>query len=295
MNLPWIILPALLLEAVFYFLPAISRFQRAFHEVPAWLQGVLIWTSGVAPVLVLHALLGTRPEGFSLLAVAMLVVCFWHVVLPHQAVTDVMLMAGMAGLILSPWFTTLFPTVEGLKLGAIAKLLWLRVGIAVFLFVRKWKVPGFSIVPDRRDWAVGIGYFAVFFGLLLPVGLYFEILRFQLPKMAGWQIPFATVGMFIAAYLFIAYGEEFFFRGVLQPLLTNSMGGRWTGMIVSSLCFGAVHLPYRNFPNWRFALLAAVAGFFYGLAFEKARSLRAAMIAHALVVTVWTVAFQRSL
>jgi membrane protease YdiL (CAAX protease family) len=67
------------------------------------------------------------------------------------------------------------------------------------------------------------------------------------------------------------------------------------GMVVSSLCFGAVHLPYRNFPNWRFALLATVAGVFYGLAFEKARSLRAAMIAHALVVTVWTVAFQRSL
>jgi uncharacterized protein len=142
---------------------------------------------------------------------------------------------------------------------------------------------------------VGLAYFGVFFGLLLPVGLYFEILRVQLPKMAEWMVPFAAVGMFFAAYLFIAYGEEFFFRGVLQPLLADALGGKWRGLIVSSVCFGAVHLPYRAFPNWRFALLATVAGIFYGLAYERARSLRAAMIAHAMVVTVWTVVFSRSL
>ncbi|MBM3761690.1 MAG: CPBP family intramembrane metalloprotease [Acidobacteria bacterium] len=295
MNVPWMILPALLLEALFYFVPAFPRFQRAFGAVPGWLQAVLIWVSGVTPVLLLNALLGVAPEGFVFLAGCLAAVCLWPLVMPKRPLADLILMAGMAGLILSPWFGGLFPTVEGLKLGALAKLLWLRVGIAIFLFVRKFKVQGFGIVPDRRDWLVGLAYFGVFFGLLLPVGLYFEILRVQLPKMAEWMIPFAAVGMFVAAYLFIAYGEEFFFRGVLQPILADALGGKWWGLIVSSVCFGAVHLPYRAFPNWRFALLATVAGIFYGLAYEKARSLRAAMIAHAMVVTIWTVVFSRSL
>ncbi len=58
-------------------------------------------------------------------------------------------------------------------------------------------------------------------------------------------------------------------------------------MLFASLIFGAVHLPFRAFPNWRFALLAAAAGVAYGLAFRAARSIRAAMVAHALVVTTW--------
>jgi membrane protease YdiL (CAAX protease family) len=52
-----------------------------------------------------------------------------------------------------------------------------------------------------------------------------------------------------------------------------------------------VHLPFRQFPNWRFAILAGVAGIFYGLAFLKAKSVRASMVTHALLVTTWRVFF----
>ncbi len=295
-NIPWLLLPGLLLEAVFYFLPAWPAFAKRFGKVNRYLQALLIWLSGVVPVLVLHAALGQKAEEFPLLAVSLAIVCLWFLVLPHRPVADLLLLGLLAAFILSPWYQGFFPSPEGgLKLGALAKLLWLRIGIAVFLFLRGWKVPGFGIWPDRRDWVTGIQQFLIFFALLLPIGLYFGVLRFQLPKMEGWLIPFASVGIFVGMYLFVALGEEFFFRGVLQPLLSQSLGAKWIGVLLSSLCFGAVHLPYRNFPNWRFALLATVAGVFYGRAFEKAHSLRAAMIAHALVVTVWTVLFARSL
>jgi membrane protease YdiL (CAAX protease family) len=62
-------------------------------------------------------------------------------------------------------------------------------------------------------------------------------------------------------------------------------------LIVASLLFGSVHLWYRAFPNWRFAVLAALEGVFYGLAFRQARSIRASMVTHALVVTTWRVFF----
>ena len=53
---------------------------------------------------------------------------------------------------------------------------------------------------------------------------------------------------------------------------------------------GAVHLPFGGqFPNWKFAALAAVAHLGYGIAFQKGKGVRAAMVTHALVVTVWRV------
>ena len=63
------------------------------------------------------------------------------------------------------------------------------------------------------------------------------------------------------------------------------------GLVVTSLLFGAVHLWFRAFPNWRFAALAALAGLAYGAAFHRARSIRASMVTHALTVTTWRMFF----
>ena len=295
MNIPWLILPALLLEACFYFLPAWPTFARRFSKLDHWLQAALIWLSGMLPVIALHAAQGIVPTDLGLLAVSLGIVCLWYLLLPHRPMADLLLLGLLAAFILLPWFGGLFPAPAGSpKLNALSKLLWLRIGIAIFLFPRKWKVPGFGLWPTRRDWIVGTQHFLFFLVILLPVGFYFQILRLQLPKVELWLLPLLTVGTFFGVLLFVAYGEEFFFRGVLQQTLIEGLG-RWPGIIVASMAFGAVHLPFRSFPNWRFALLASAAGIFYGLAFERAKSMRAAMVAHALVVTVWTILFARSL
>jgi uncharacterized protein len=52
-----------------------------------------------------------------------------------------------------------------------------------------------------------------------------------------------------------------------------------------------VHLPFGTFPNWRFALIAAIAGWFYGRAYLKTGSIRAAMVAHALTNVTWKTFF----
>jgi membrane protease YdiL (CAAX protease family) len=89
----------------------------------------------------------------------------------------------------------------------------------------------------------------------------------------------------------IGLGEEFFFRGLLQQWFGAWMRSEVAGLIAASIAFGAVHLWFRAFPNWRFAVLAAVAGVFYGLAYRRAKSIRASMVTHALVVTTWRVFF----
>ena len=287
--------PALLLEALFYFLPAWPAFRERFLKVNPYVQAGLVWVSGMAPILLLNLLQGRFPEDFALLATAAAIVCGWYLVLPRRPVADILLMILLAAFILSSWFQDFFPSPEGApKLAALAKLLWLRIGIAVYLFVRRWPVPGFGLWPDRRDWVEGTRQFAIFMAILLPIGIYFKLLRYQLPKVEPWQLPLLALGTFVAFFVFLAFGEDFFFRGVLQPLLTKELGGRWRALLTASICFGAVHLPFRGFPNWRQAAVATALGIFCGISFNRANSLRAAMITHALVVTVWTVCFARS-
>src|SRR5260370_1330952 len=96
---------------------------------------------------------------------------------------------------------------------------------------------------------------------------------------------------FLGLLWVVGISEEFFFRGFLQRLLARGFHSEVLGLIVASIIFGLAHLPFRQFPNWRFAIVAGAAGIFYGLAFLKAKSVRASMVTHALLVTTWRVFF----
>jgi len=120
------------------------------------------------------------------------------------------------------------------------------------------------------------------------------LIHFAKPRLPvyGWEkTSILAVGIFFAVLWVLALGEEFFFRGLLQQWMTGWLSSEWAGLLATSLLFGAVHLWFREFPNWRFAALAATAGVFYGLAFRQARSIRASMVTHALVVTTWRLFF----
>ncbi|MGH9962094.1 MAG: CPBP family intramembrane glutamic endopeptidase [Pyrinomonadaceae bacterium] len=59
-------------------------------------------------------------------------------------------------------------------------------------------------------------------------------------------------------------------------------------LVVTSIIFGAAHLnngPTR--PDWRYFLLATIAGLFYGNAYARTGRLLAPAIVHTLVDTVW--------
>jgi len=101
--------------------------------------------------------------------------------------------------------------------------------------------------------------------------------------MPVWKIA-ATFASMLSV---VALSEEFFFRGLLQQWMAEWTGRPAWGLVAASILFGSVHLGFRGFPNWRFALAAAVAGRFYGGSFQQARSIRASMVTHALVVTLW--------
>lgn len=78
-------------------------------------------------------------------------------------------------------------------------------------------------------------------------------------------------------------GEEFLFRGAVQPLFerwTASMGNRWAaGLILSNVLFGLLH-----FITPTYALLAGLMGVYFGLLRDAAGppNLLAPILAHGL-------------
>ena len=79
----------------------------------------------------------------------------------------------------------------------------------------------------------------------------------------------------------------------MQNSLTRTLSSETGGWIVASIIFGLAHITNNGvFPNWRNAILATIAGIFYGRTWRKTNSIFPSAIVHALVDTVWHVAFR---
>ena len=59
------------------------------------------------------------------------------------------------------------------------------------------------------------------------------------------------------------------------------------GLLIASVVFGAAHLHHPPVPNWRYAMLATLAGIFYGNVYRTRQRLCASALTHALVDTIW--------
>ncbi|MEK7409436.1 MAG: CPBP family intramembrane glutamic endopeptidase [Acidobacteriota bacterium] len=207
----------------------------------------------------------------------------WYLVLPRRAAADLLFVMFVAGVILSKVFGRVYagPAV------VLGQLMWIRLGVVAALVFRKAEGTGFGFLPSRREWAIGIRHFLYFAPVGVGLSLVTGFARFE-PRL---NAPWLAVGTFFGMLWVVALSEEFFFRGLLQRWLGEWLRSERGGLVLASVLFGLAHLPFRSFPNWRFALLATVAGLFYGRAYLKAGGIRAAMVAHALVNTVWRVLF----
>lgn len=227
----------------------------------------------------------------SLLAIAAIavIVSFWYVLWSPSPLADVVLLAFVAALIVVKIFDQIFKSpIPGIQVSILGHLMLIRLTATAVLLVRGHISSSFRFWPDGHEWLIGLRYFA----MLLPVaglayfGLGLVDLRPQ-PQNAA-----IAGGTFLGILWVVALSEEFLFRGLLLPWLSEWTGSRTFALIATSVAFGCVHLGFRfhgGFPNWRFATVAAVAGYFYGLAARNAGSIQASMVTHALTVTAWRV------
>jgi len=82
------------------------------------------------------------------------------------------------------------------------------------------------------------------------------------------------------------------FRGLLQNLLARSTKSDLAGWWTASVLFGFSHITNMRFPNWRYVILASIAGLFYGWTWRKTGSMFASAIVHALVDALWHFLFR---
>jgi membrane protease YdiL (CAAX protease family) len=286
-------LPAFLLEATLFLTLGIESWRKRLEKFKSAGVASLLVLAAIAPYCAASLAFGSfRWQALAGIALLSGLVAFWYVVLPQKPAADLLLLALLAGVVLTHVFASLYIRPDPrLPLEALGQAMWIRTGAFALLSVRRVQGVGFGFWPSLREWKIG----AIFFALMLPVvaGLAWWIGfgKFHPPQASWIRVPVIVVLTFFGGLWVLALGEEFFFRGLLQQWMSGWLRSEWAGLIATSLLFGAVHLPYGSFPNWRFALLAAVAGVFYGLAFRQAGSIRASMVTHALTITTLRIFF----
>jgi membrane protease YdiL (CAAX protease family) len=178
-----------------------------------------------------------------------------------------------------------FEPAWGPRLAIFNKVLLLDAGIYGFLAVRQLRQVGFDLRLRRRDFGVGWFALAAYAPIAIILGLLLGFLHFHAVIPSGWRVVLAS----LFSFFFIAVPEELFFRGWMQNLLERRVGPA-RSLLISSTLFGLSHFNKRAaFFNWRYVLLANLAGIFYGLAWRQERRIGASAITHASVDTIWSI------
>ena len=172
-------------------------------------------------------------------------------------------------------------------LSALPKLLLVDGALYAFLVVRRLENVGYDFRARWRDLMVGVREWAFYAPIAIGLGLALGFIAFHrvMPGLGSLS------GALLVTFFFVAIPEEFFFRGLLQNMLEARIG-RTRALIVASIIFGLSHfnkpLPF----NWRYVLLASIAGVFYGRAWRSNHRLTASGITHTLVDGVWGLWFK---
>lgn len=293
-GVPWdvaqLVAPAFVLEATFFLVLGIERWRQWLEKLPRATVASILVGAAVAPYAVATLVLGTFSwTSFGEIAVLAGLLSFWYVVLPHNPFADVGLLAVAAVVVLTKVFSKIYPRPhDRLAMEALGQAMWIRTGLFAILSVRRVKGIGFGFWPEAREWQIGALYFFGFLPIAAGLGWAIGFTHPNMPDNA--QLKLVPVTFFGTLWV-LALGEELFFRGLLQQWMIGWLKSPWGGLLVTSAIFGSVHVFYGTFPNWRFALLAALAGVFYGLAFRDGKGIRASMVTHALTVTTWKTFF----
>jgi len=186
---------------------------------------------------------------------------------------------------LSHW---LWPYPGGRLAYVFTVLLCVNVALVAFVLLRRVDGIGYSIGWGRHWGFFILASFAVFACIAIPLGRAIHFIEFA-PRFSEWKsLPFLSVGILF----FTAWPEEFLFRGLLQNLLARASKSELAGWWTASLLFGFSHITNMGFPNWRYVLLASIAGFFYGWTWRKTGSIFASALVHAAVDVLWHLLFR---
>jgi uncharacterized protein len=189
----------------------------------------------------------------------------------------ILLMLGVA--VDLRWFERAWPS----GLAGLGKLLLVDAALYGFVTIRQLRGTGFDFHFHWRDWKTGLRELLFFTPLVVGLGL---ALGFLHPH--GNALRWSMLLKWIYIFIFIAVPEELFFRAWVQNLLERRVGRR-AALAITAVLFGLSHFNKRSTHfNWRYVILASIAGIFYGRAWRERRRVPASAITHASVDAIWS-------
>ena len=177
------------------------------------------------------------------------------------------------------WFERAWPS----GLTGLGKLLLVDAALYGFVAIRRLSGTGFDFHLRWSDWRIGLRELAFFAPLVLGLGM---ALGFLHPHADAPRLSMVPAWIYI--FIFVAVPEELYFRAWVQNLLERRVGRR-TALAITAVLFGLSHFNKRSAHfNWHYALLASIAGIFYGRAWREQRRVPASAITHASVDAIWS-------
>lgn len=265
---------------------ASERLERTIAKWPAWLR-----FGAPAVCAVPYAVLGVSAHMFRwewlVLYAALPVLMAW--LMAQAALADpqqrgnwrdalILLTLGLA--VDLRWFDTAWPS--GLR--GLGNLLLVDAGLYAFLGIHRLSCTGFDFHLRGSDWKIGLRELAFFAPFVLAGGLALGFLHPHANLPPVGKALLTWIGIFI----FVAVPEELFFRAWVQNFLERRMG-RTAALLIASVLFGLSHFNKRSAHfNWRYVLLATIAGIFYGRAWRENRRVPASTITHTCVDWLWS-------
>jgi membrane protease YdiL (CAAX protease family) len=159
----------------------------------------------------------------------------------------------------------------------------LTLALVLFLGFRGMKGMKYNLPHRAMDLIDPFIAFAIVAPILIILGLVLSFIPwFHMPGNLSATGAAKTFGLIFVA---TALPEEILFRALMQNWLMQKFGSTTVVLIVASVIFGCAHLNNgpQPLPNWRYMILATIAGFAYGKVFQRASSALASMTLHGLV------------
>ena len=155
-------------------------------------------------------------------------------------------------------------------------------GLVLFVGFRSFPGLKYNLPRSRRDFWLPLAGFAAVAPVLAVVGMVIGFI--PAPHLAA-QPASRMAGAVGLIFVGTALPEEILFRALIQNLLTLRFGAGARMLLAASFIFGCAHLDNgpQALPNWRYMILATLAGVAYGKVFEKASTVLSSAGLHMMV------------
>jgi membrane protease YdiL (CAAX protease family) len=155
-------------------------------------------------------------------------------------------------------------------------------GLVLFTGYRALDGMKFRLPTGPRDLWLALAGFAISAPLLIAIGIAIGFIPpGHLPTAAASRM--ATV--FPIIFVATALPEEILFRSLIQNMMMQRFGETTRMLVIASVIFGVAHLDNgpQALPNWRYMILATIAGYAYGKVFQKSSTVLSSVLFHAMV------------